>query len=332
MPTQPLTHHEILGLVEPFARRDRHVDLASSDRLGRCLVFKAIEHAAETGEASGLRETLKLHNPEPGLYRLTRVVTLASGLNSSLEAEGPSAGALLTRIETVDLRRGFQSGPGYMIAQSHFIEAAIGSNPRLILKTAVAHTSGLTLALEMPTVRGYPAELELKTAAGDTIEFPEDLLAVLGRPWTLLDRKRDSWQCRMLLRGREPSLSRLAEQRLQRTAEHLAQTLGEPPNLFHERFQRDRFRVMVRRAVPLLVSIGLVAGAAALSTYKFPPQSTLQMLLFNAPPLLMVAVFSLRELPRIEIPPIPRPLKKLSWRQTQAAVTGSAPVHNANAL
>ncbi len=44
---QPLTHHEIIGIVEPFTRRGRHVDLSASNRLERCLVLKpvAIEEA-----------------------------------------------------------------------------------------------------------------------------------------------------------------------------------------------------------------------------------------------------------------------------------------------
>ena len=43
---QPLTHHEIMSLVAPFARSGRHVDLAASDRPQRRLAFKLVEHAA----------------------------------------------------------------------------------------------------------------------------------------------------------------------------------------------------------------------------------------------------------------------------------------------
>ena len=35
----PLTHHEILGLVEAFSRSGRQVDLTASDRAARRLVF-----------------------------------------------------------------------------------------------------------------------------------------------------------------------------------------------------------------------------------------------------------------------------------------------------
>ena len=59
---QPLSHHEIMGLVAPFTHFGRSVDLAASDRLQRRLAFKPVEHAAG-GAAAGLpahREQLQL--------------------------------------------------------------------------------------------------------------------------------------------------------------------------------------------------------------------------------------------------------------------------------
>jgi hypothetical protein len=38
------------------------------------------------------------------------------------------------------------------------------------------------------------------------------------------------------------------------------------------------------------------------------------MLIFNAPPLLLMLVFCLREVPRLEIPPLPRASKVPTWR------------------
>jgi hypothetical protein len=48
------------------------------------------------------------------------------------------------------------------------------------------------------------------------------------------------------------------------------------------------------------------------------------MLIFNAPPLLMVAFFCMREMPRIEIPPWPRRSRATAWR-VPSALTGDAP-------
>jgi hypothetical protein len=42
------------------------------------------------------------------------------------------------------------------------------------------------------------------------------------------------------------------------------------------------------------------------------------MLIFNEPPLLMVLVFCLRELPSIEIPPWPRRAAAQHWREPSA--------------
>jgi hypothetical protein len=39
----------------------------------------------------------------------------------------------------------------------------------------------------------------------------------------------------------------------------------------------------------------------------------MQMLILNSPPLLLVLVFGMRELPRFEIPPLPRPSNAPSW-------------------
>ena len=67
---QPLTHHQIIGLVEPFSRRARHVDMAASNRQERRIVFKPIDHAGPPL----LRDTLELENPYDGYFCLVRIV------------------------------------------------------------------------------------------------------------------------------------------------------------------------------------------------------------------------------------------------------------------
>ena len=282
MPANPLTHHEILALVEPFTRHGRHVDLAASNRIERRLAFKAIDHPAEadackvagrapstdafeaseiatgapapggiaagarTGPA-GLRETLELENPEPGLFRLTRVLMRPCGLEARLETEGPHPDELLGRVESIAPQRQFRLGAGFLIAHSHRLEASAGTAPRgapagsLILTHAVAQVAGLSLRLKAPTVKGSPADLELVAVNGGHIDLPEDLLAVLGWNWAArLSPGRDGWNSSLRLHGREPDRSREAELQLERSAEHLAQTLAEPPRRFHERLVRAR--------------------------------------------------------------------------------------------
>ena len=84
MSAHPLTHHEILGLIGPFTRRGRHLDLPASDRLARRLVFKPIEHTDPAIASPVLIESLQLEQPEDDTYRLTRTLSLPCGLQDTL--------------------------------------------------------------------------------------------------------------------------------------------------------------------------------------------------------------------------------------------------------
>ena len=57
---QPLSHHEIVTLVAPFARRGRHLDLAASDRQQRRLVFQPVKHAAQDDGLPAVQNGLRL--------------------------------------------------------------------------------------------------------------------------------------------------------------------------------------------------------------------------------------------------------------------------------
>lgn len=329
MSTQPLTHHQILELVEPFTRRGRHVDLAASNRLERRLVFKAVEHADLAGRPTW-RETLQLENPKPDRHRLTRVLTLAGGLQATLQAEGSQPDELLARIEAVAPERQFLRGAGFVAALSHDLgtpasaAGGVPGTPRMILRRAVSEVNGLTLTMKLSSVTGVPAEVELKDAAADPIDLPDDLLAVLGWPWARLTRVWQGWNCVLRLRGSEPERSRDAERKLQSALEHLERTLEEPPARFHDRLRGARWRVTLRRAFPLLASAALIAGAAALPTIDLAQDSVARMLIFHTPPLLLVMFFAMREMPRIEIPPLPRRSAALAWRTAPARVPAAS--------
>lgn len=328
MSAHPLTHHEIIGLIEPFSRRGRHLDLAASDRLERRLAFKPIEHADADIAEMALRETLQLENPHPSTFRLTRTLTLPCGLQASLQAEGSDAGELLTQIESVPLRRHFQWGAGYVIAQTHRLDAASSTNttaaPQLILTKAMAQIEGVTLAMKVPAVTGIPADIELNAASGHAVDLPQDLLAVLGWSWARLIRVGAGWTGSLRLRGSGPARSRDAEIKLERTAVHLAQTLSEPPPRFHEQRVAARWGVVLRRSIPLLVTLGLIGGAAAVPSMGLSENSLLRMVIFQSPPLLLGLVFCMRELPQIEIPPWPRRPAITAW--------GTRPVESQDAL
>ncbi|MFM9915170.1 MAG: hypothetical protein ACKVOX_05110, partial [Rhizobacter sp.] len=206
----PLTHHEILALIGPFTRHGRHLDLAASDRLARRLVFKPIEHAAPTVASSTLIESLQLEQPEDGdTFRLTRTLALPCGLQATLQSDGADPGDLLARIEAIPLHRQFQSGPGYVVALSHRLDATKGgaAAARMVLTRATARFEGLTLAMKVPAVTGIPADIELEAAPGASVDLPQDLLAVLGWSWARLVRVGKAWTCSLRLRGSGPDRS-----------------------------------------------------------------------------------------------------------------------------
>jgi hypothetical protein len=331
MSSQPLTHHEIFTLVEPFTRRGRHVDLAASDRIERRLLFKPFDHGEDKVELGGVREILLLENPKPDRFRLTRTLRHRDGLEADLTVEGPDPGHLLDRIESIDPRRHFREKSGYRIARSYRLESATGgtvdaaSATRLLLTRGAARVEGLTLTMKAQTGRGMPAELELHADDGDTIALPEDMLAVIGWDWRRLNRVKTCWKSTLRLRGKEPGRSRDAEVKLTRTAAHLAETLREPPARYHERLVAARWNVAFRRALPLLIGLGLIFGAPAIQFLELSEGSLIRMLIFHSPPLLMVLFFSMKEMPRIEIPPFPKPLTASAWREAPSHPTGEIP-------
>ncbi len=304
MSSSPLTHHEILALVAPFARQGWSVDMAASDRRARRLLFKPHEHAE-----AGLTETLLLDEPERGGWRLARALMDAQGHRASLYAEGEDTADLLQRVLAVPPQRHYSRGAGWAIAWSLRMTA---DGP--IVVHAELRLDGLTVKMSASPVQRIPAELELIASEGGITELPQDLLAVLGRPWSRLDRSQQGWRARLDLRGRGLARSADAEGQLQRTAVHLVQTFAEPPARFHDQRVAARWGVTLRRAVPLAVCLGVIAAALAVPLLNLSQDSVLRMLIFNAPPIMLGLFFALCEMPRVEIPPLPRRPTAPHWR------------------
>jgi hypothetical protein len=82
--------------------------------------------------------------------------------------------------------------------------------------------------------------------------------------------------------------------------------------------------VFLRRLVPLAVCVALILGAAAVPKLHLAESSGLRMLILNSPPILMILFFCLREVPIVEIPPLPRRPTAASWRERRAAPTSHA--------
>ncbi|MDF3812972.1 MULTISPECIES: hypothetical protein [Rhodopseudomonas] len=322
-PAHPLTHHDILRLIEPFTRRDRHVDLAASDRTKRCLVFKPIEHSWQTADQIDAHEILRLEHIRPDLYRLTRTLTLNCGLDATLQTEGADPGELLERIESVPPQRQFRTAANTTIAQSYRLLPTSGHGTydrpavQMQLTRAEAAVTGLNVIVHAANVKGYPADIDLIPNSADVV-LPEDLLAVMGWAWGPLHKSPVGWSGKLRVRGGEPDVSRKIEARLDPMIAHLTQTLAKPPHLFHEKLRRARWAVVFRRASPLLFFAVLIAGAGALTQVEIPSGSILNLLIMGAPPLLMFGAFGMRDTPRLEVPPLPRRSKVGKWPQLAA--------------
>ena len=337
----PLTHHEILGLIEPFSRLGLRVDLAASDRAKRLLAFKPVERleavpdpaassaalapAAGTGSAAvsafaastqapqPLLETLRLECPDPGTarapYTLVRTLQHASGLQASLRATGPDAAAVLKAVEQVPPAQQFRFGEDHALALSQRV-AAGGS---LVMTQGQVQLPGLKLTMDVSTVVGVAGEITLTGPVANNPQLPQDLLAVQGWSWARLERRLAGLRTRVRLRGNEPRRSQVAQARLEEVAAHLARTLAAPPSQFHARHRLARWGVVFRRAIPVL-TLGLMAlGLWVVSQLAMDTDSGVWMLLLHVPTMMLIIGFSLQEMPQFEIPPLPKPLDIPVW-------------------
>lgn len=327
MAVAPLTHHEILALAAPFARRGHHVDLAASRREERQIAFKPVDHPPAADGAPPLREVLRLTSHGTGSHTLVRTLVADGGLHAQLQATlettGKDPAELLARVQGVDLQRHFRQGPGWAMARSYRFEQYAGGGGTPVLARGQVRFEPLTLGFEVSPVRGVSAELALTPAAGWRLPLPEDLLAVIGWDWARLVPNTDGWTTRMRLRGRGDRRSAAAERALDRVAAHLAQVFAEPPSRFHARFWLARWGVVLRRLIPTLTAVGLIVGTLLLPRIAPEQDPGFWLLLHYLPIGVLALAFMLQELPRFEIPPWPRPLRADRW-----AVPATPPTTN----
>jgi len=311
----PLTHHDILELAAPFSRGGRHVDLAASDRMERRLLFKPLDHPQE-GDCPETREILKLESLGTGTCRLTRTLTRRGGPPATLTVMGQDPGELLALIESVPAQDQFRDGPGYVIARSYSLES-VKDDPvmRPIMTQGVAQIEGLTLTMGVPSTRRVAADIQLTPTPGETLELPEDLLAVLGWDWARLIRNADGWRSKRRLRGGPLARTRTAEAALDKAALHLAKTLAAPATSFHEEWILARWGAFFRRAIPVLTLLLLFMIIAALPHAVVTGNPSLFVVGFHIPTALIALSFCLQELPTYEIPPVPRPARDPRWRR-----------------
>lgn len=308
MDAAPLTHHEVLALAEPFARRGFAVDLAASDRLARRIAFRPREIDASPQGLGRLPDALTLERLPTGTLRLVRTLSPTQGPEATVEAMGMKSAELLDLVEAVPVTALLRHGEGFRLAR-HQVDGPGGC----VFARGVAQFDGLELTMTVSPVRGVAADLRLVQTGPVAFALPEDLLAVLGWDWTRLLPERGGWRTRLRLRGGGDRRSRTGEVALDRAARHLARTLAEPPERFHQRHRGARLFAMFRRAIPLLTPVALVITVLALPRFDVEA-SPLWVLMYHVPTLLIALAFLLQELPAFEIPPWPRPRRDPTWR------------------
>ena len=323
MAAPPLTHHDILSLVQPFARAGRHVDLAASDRTARRIAFKTIVHDSAPPLNAVVHEDLVLESLGTGTFALTRTLSLDRAPKATLQAMGEDPCELLARLEAVPLHRHFSLAPGRAVARSYALRLEAGTVTPVLTQGTV-EAGGLTLTMAVSSVPGLAAELSIKPISGVTFDLPQDLLAVQGWDWARLIGERDGWHSRMRLRGRAARRTRTAEAALEQVAAHLALSLSEAPARFHERHLVARYGVVLRRSIPMLTPLVLLVMVLGMPKVVVGG-SALWHLLFHIPTLFIVLSFRLQELPQFEIPPWPRRSTAERWWRPQGGQgTGAA--------
>lgn len=324
MPSPPLTHHEILGLVGPFARAGRQVDLGATQRQERRIVFRPLDHPAVDG-LPALRESLLLESfgtgTGTGTCRLTRSLTrLDDGLRATVQVLGADPELLHEQVQSVPASRQFRHDPGFSIARSYQLTASAAALPsvEVVLERAEVRLDGLRLGMSLSPVKGVAAELLLEPTTGEHWDLPQDLLTVLGWNWARMVESREGWRSKLRLRGGAARRTAGAEGALDLAASHLAATLAEPPARFHQRWRAARWQVALRRALPLLTVLGSMIAAPLLPREPILRKPGLVTLLFQVPIALIALSFAVQEMAQFEIPPLPRRSTADSWRKPTA--------------
>jgi len=220
------------------------------------------------------------------------------------------------------VRRQIKLYGGIPMARSYFIEAAPPTNDAdadpnatsgIAIVEARAWIKGINLVAQADRRRGMPVDVKLTTDPGEELRLPEDMLAVIGWRWRPLVHIVSYWRGTINVARKEPERTPEIEYRLGRTVTHLARTLDKSPERFHRDHLRARWRVTFQRAIPMLIGVALLAATPAIRFLDMDSNSILRMLIFHAPPMMLVGFFLMREMPRLEIPPFPRPLRNRAW-------------------
>ncbi len=198
------------------------------------------------------------------------------------------------------------------IDDEQLIDAASGPL-RAVLTEANTRVGPMHVNLKADRFTGMPVELKLQADAGAKLKMPEDLLAVIGWQFRPVREIVTYWRSAIRVAPHEPARTADIEAKLGELVHHLSQTLAALPKEFHQRHHRARWRVVYQRALPMLFLLGIMAATPSIRWLDMADDSILRMLIFHAPPLMLISFFIMREMPRFEIPPFPRMLAQRAW-------------------
>lgn len=326
----PLSHHEIVRLVEPFAKQGRHVDLKASNRLERRLVFKSIDHPAGAIAPQALTERLVLEGHADGSFCLTRTLIDGRGLAATLSAAGRDPNSLLQRIDRVSPSRHFQDTSGVAIVLSYRLAPSIlgsegsASGDQPLLTKAMIVRDSVSAGLDFNPLNDRRVPLEIRTKDESVSTLPTDFLALLGPAWDRIERDFKGWRGRLYIPKAEPARTAFGERKVTEMAVHLADALALSPGQFHRRYLRARRQVLLRGVLTMLAVVVAMAIAPLLLTLapNQPLVTTLASFWFP------VVVFSLPIIAsrRTFITPSwPRPLPATAWRPRPLKDAATAP-------
>jgi len=310
MTTAPFTHHDILALVAPFTRSGRHVDLPACDRIQRRVVFKPLDRSNDMAGLRGLQELLALEKTGATSYRLTRTLVLPGGLTARLDASGSEPAELLRQVDAVSVQQHFETGAGGVMVRNYAVQAGALAP---VLTSGVVQVDGVVLTMSVSAVRSVSADVLLAAPPGQALDIPQDLLAVLGWAWSPLTLTPQGWTGKFRLRGTPDQRTRRAEVALQRAAAHLAQTLAATPETFHDQHLAARWRVVFRRAIPILTPILLLITLLVTPRLPLMDRASVWTLVYQLPTVLIAISFMTQDLPKFEIPPFPRRASAANW-------------------
>lgn len=296
--------------VAPFAQRALRVDLDACDRALRLVVFRPAE--PEAGSELRAHYELLLHGE--GATSLMRIATLGDRLQATATAQGDDIEALLETLETLPLARHFTTVDGVSVAYSYDIEPEAGAQPALTGCAAVV--GDLLIETDARTVVGEPMTTTLRVPDPERrYRLPDDLLLLTHRAWRPLTDTDMGWSSNLRVPVREPARSRATMRRFADMVSGVDGFLRRPPADYHRLHRGARWRVYARRLVPALTCVLIVASLPLLDIYVLDSDRAMHPAFLSLPPLLMVAAMLMtwRDMPRIEIPPWPKPLADDAW-------------------